>query len=169
MFAHLFSITLGKGKLFCIWLVCFGISVWPAHVLTISFYFSSSLLSPSLPCPLVSHVSPSAVPVPPSQSLRFHCSSPCLFSCSHSPGRSKGYHGACARSPASCPAHPYASWPYHNAFDQTDTDRCHAKRNSSPSCCDSPSRARSWFNLHALWIPLHVGASYIDPWVPYWT
>lgn len=98
-----------------------------------------------------------------------YCSSPCLFSCSDSPGGSKDYHWARARAPASCPAHSDAGWPYHNAFDQTDTDRCHAKRNSSPYCCNSSSRARGWVNLHTLRIPLHVGTSYINPWVSYWT
>ena len=55
-FAHLFLITLGKGKLFCIWLVCFGIFVWSAHVLMISFYFSPFLLFPSSSLPLISRV-----------------------------------------------------------------------------------------------------------------
>jgi hypothetical protein len=70
-----------------------------------------------------------------------YCSSPCLFSCSNCPGCSKDHHWACACPPTSCSAYTYASWPYHNAFDQTNTDRCHAKRNSSPNCCNSPSRA----------------------------
>lgn len=160
---------IGKGEAVCIWLVCFGIFVWSAHVLMISFYFSSFLLFPFF------FLLPSHFPYFILLSLYFllnffaYCSSPCLFSCSNSSGCSKDYYWACACSPTSCPAHSYASWPYHNAFDQTNTDRCHAKRNSSPNCCNSSSRARSWFNLHTLWIPLHVGTSYINPWVSYWT
>ena len=166
-FAHLFLITLGKGKLFCIWLVCFGIFVWSAHVLMISFYFSSFLLfpfPPSLSFPRFTLLSLYFL-------LNFfvYCSSPCLFSCSDGPGCSEDYHWARARAPTSCPAHSNAGWPYHNAFDQTDTDRCHAKRNSSPYCCNSSSRARGGVNLHTLRIPLHVGTSYINPWVSYWT
>lgn len=158
---------MGKGS--CWQLIgVLGRRVWPAHVLMISFYFSPFLLFSFfflLPSPFLYFT-----PLSLYFLLNFfaYCSSPCLFSCSNCPGCSKDYYWACACSPTSCPAHPDASWPYHNAFDQTDTDRCHAKRNSSPHCCNSSSGAWSWFNLHALRVPLHVGTSYVDPWVPYW-
>lgn len=153
----------GKWKAVCIWMVCFG-TVWSAHVLMISFYFSSFLLFPFFP------FFPRFVLLSPYFPLNFfaYCSSPCLFSCSNSPG-SKDHYWACACSPTSCPAYSYASWPYHNAFDQTNTNRCHAKRNSSSHRCNSATRTRSWFNLHPVRVPLHAGTSYINPWVSHWT
>lgn len=167
VFAHLFLLTLGKGSRLQL-IGVLGRCAWPAHVLMISFYFSSFLLF-------------SSFFLLPSRSLYLHrfsvlllnffayCSSPCLFSCSNSPGCPKDYYWACACPPTSCPAHPNASWPHHNAFDQTNTDRGHAKRNSSPHCCNSSPGAWSWFNLHTLRIPLHAGTSYVNPWVSYWT
>lgn len=149
IFAHVFLITLGKGKLFAFDQCALAFCVISACTNDFLLFF----FFPAFP---FFFLLPSHFPYVILLSLHFllhffaYCSSPCLFSCSNSPGCSKDYHWACACPPAGCPAHPYAGRPYHNAFDQTDTDRCHAKRNSSPDCCNSSSGARSWFDLHTL-------------------
>lgn len=167
-FVHLL-IALGKGKPFAFGWCAWAFRVWSAHVLMISFYFSSFLLFP-FSFLLRSHFL-YFTPLPLCFLLDFsaYCSSPCLFSCSNSPGRSPNYHRARAGPPTSCPAHAYAGRPDHHAFDQTDPDRGHAQRNSSPDCCNSSSGAGSRLDLHALRIPLHAGTSYVNPGVPYRT
>lgn len=140
VFAHSFLITLGKGKPFavdwCAWALCVTSACTNDFLLFFFFPAFFFLFPTSLSFPVFTPLSLYFL-------LNFfaYCSSPCLFSCSNSPGCSKDYYWACACSPTSCPAHPDASWPYHNAFDQTNTDRGHAKWNSSPHCCNSSSGA----------------------------
>lgn len=161
---------IGKGEAVCIWLVCLGIFFRVIGACTNDFllFFSFpafSFLFPTCLSLSVFYAAASALPL----DFSAYCSSPCLLSCSNSPGCPQDHHRAGAGAPASGPAHPHAGRPHHHAFDQTDTDRGHAQRNASPDCCNSSSGAGSRLDLHALRIPLHAGPSHVNPGVPHRT
>lgn len=146
-----FLITLGKGSwLFCIWLVCFGICVISACTNDF-FYFL-------LFCFFLFFLLPSHFPCFTLLSLYFllnffaYCSSPCLFLLQRRPRLLRGLsHWACARAPHQLPcALRRRLAPTIMPLIRQIQTAVMPKRNSSPYCCNSSSRARGWANLHTL-------------------